>query len=217
MRILIAEDDLTSRRTLEVILPKWGYEVVSAINGSEAWEKLQGGVAPQLAVLDWMMPEMDGIEVCQKLRQVETSIPTYIILLTARDKKKDVVKGLQAGADDYIVKPFDNDELRARIEVGRRVVELQTTLVEKEKLQGVIEMAGAVCHELNQPLQVVSALSELLILDVENDTPLYKNIKNIRAQIDRMSITTRKLMKITKYKTKDYLNGKIIDIANATH
>jgi DNA-binding response OmpR family regulator len=217
MRILIAEDDLTSRRTLEVILPKWGYEVVSAINGSEAWEKLQGGVAPQLAVLDWMMPEMDGIEVCQKLRQVETSIPTYIILLTARDKKKDVVKGLQAGADDYIVKPFDNDELRARIEVGRRVVELQTTLVEKEKLQGVIEMAGAVCHELNQPLQVVSALSELLILDVEKDTPLYKNIKNIRAQIDRMSITTRKLMKITKYKTKDYLNGKIIDIANATH
>jgi DNA-binding response OmpR family regulator len=217
MRILIAEDDLTSRRTLEVILPKWGYEVVSAINGSEAWEKLQGGVAPQLAVLDWMMPEMDGIEVCQKLRQVETSIPTYIILLTARDKKKDVVKGLQAGADDYIVKPFDNDELRARIEVGRRVVELQTTLVEKEKLQGVIEMAGAVCHELNQPLQVVSALSELLILDVEKDTPLYKNIKNIRAQTDRMSITTRKLMKITKYKTKDYLNGKIIDIANATH
>ena len=181
MRILIAEDDPTTRRTLEVILFKWGYEVISTTNGSEAWEKLQGDNAPQLAVLDWMMPKMDGLEVCQKLRQVETSMPTYIIFLTARDKKKDVVKGLKAGADDYIVKPFDNDELRARIEVGRRVVELQSTLFEKEKLQGVIEMAGAVCHELNQPLQVVSALSELLIMDVENDTPLHQNIKNIRA------------------------------------
>jgi DNA-binding response OmpR family regulator len=217
MKILIAEDDLTTLRILEAKLVKWGYEVVSAVNGKEAWEKLQGEDVPKLAVLDWMMPGMDGTEVCQKLRQVETSVPTYTILLTARKGKEDVVKGLQAGADDYIAKPFDLDELRARIEVGRRVVKLQTDLVEREKLQGVIEMAGAVCHELNQPLQVISGLVELLMMDVESDTSLYKNIRDIKEQINRMSVTTKKLMHVTKYKTKDHLDSKIIDIAKATH
>ena len=217
MKILIAEDDLTTLRILEAKLVKWGYEVVSAANGKEAWEMLQSEDVPKLAVLDWMMPEMDGIEVCQKMRQVETSVPTYTILLTARKGKKDVVKGLQAGADDYIAKPFDLDELRARIEVGRRVVKLQTELVEREKLQGVIEMAGAVCHELNQPLQVISGLVELMMMDVESDTPLYKNIRSLKEQINRMSITTKKLMHVTQYKTKDHLNSKIIDIAKAAH
>ncbi len=115
------------------------------------------------------MPEMDGVEVCRRLRQMAAATPTYVILLTARGDKEDIIKGLEAGADDYIAKPFDNDELRARINVGRRIIELQAELVEKEKLQGVIEMAGAVCHELNQPMQVVSGVSELLMMDIQID------------------------------------------------
>lgn len=214
MRILIAEDDITSRRILRAVLAKWGYDVVSAHDGSEAWEKLQSADAPKLAVLDWMMPKMDGIEVCHRLRQMEKTIPTYIILLTARDRKKDIVEGLEAGADDYIAKPFNNNELRARINAGRRIVELQASLVEKEKLQGVIEMAGAVCHELNQPMQVILGLSELLLESV-GDNHIKDDIKAINAQVQRLGQITGKLTGVTRYKTKNYLTGKIIDIDKA--
>jgi len=216
VKILIAEDDKTSRMMLKHMLGKFGYDAVSAIDGNEAWEKLQKADAPKLAILDWMMPKMDGIEICRRLRQVETITPIYIILLTARSGKKDIIEGFEAGADDYIAKPFDGDELRARINVGRRIIELQTSLSEKKKFQGVIEMAGAVCHEMNQPMQVVSGISELLMMDVENDSPLYENIKIIKEQIDRMGEITKKLMGITKYKTKGYLKSKIIDINEAT-
>ncbi|MEE8431920.1 MAG: response regulator [Candidatus Desulfatibia sp.] len=214
MRILIAEDDFTSRRLLKAVLAKWGYDVVSARDGHEAWEKLQSVEAPKLAVLDWMMPKMDGIEVCYRIRQMEKTIPTYIILLTARDGKKDIVRGLEAGADDYIAKPFDNNELRARINVGRRIVELQAALVEKEKLQGVIEMAGAVCHELNQPMQVILGLSELFLDDLD-DNHIKDDIKEINAQVKRLGRITKKLSGVTKYKTKDYLTSKIIDLDKA--
>ncbi len=214
MRILIAEDEFVSHRILKSVLAKWGYDVVSAHDGSEAWEKLQGTDAPKLAVLDWMMPKMDGIEVCYRLRQIEKTIPTYIILLTARDSKEDIVKGLEAGADDYISKPFDNNELRARINAGRRIVELQASLVEKEKLQGVIEMAGAVCHELNQPMQVISGRSELLLASLD-DNHVKDDIKTIQSQVMRLGKITRKLNGVTSYKTKNYLTGKIIDIDKA--
>jgi CheY-like chemotaxis protein len=212
MKILIAEDDLTSRRILQAILAKWGYQVVSTADGNEAWEKLQGKDAPQLALLDWMMPEMNGIEVCRKLRQVKTTSPIYVILLTARNNKEDLIEGLDSGADDYIAKPFDNDELRARINVGRRIIALQDALIEKEKLQGVIEMAGAVCHDLNQPLMAVSGFSEILLMNTPEDNPQYPNIRNIQEQVERMGKITRKLMNITRYKTRDYLQGKIIDL-----
>ena len=212
MKILIAEDDNITRSLLGRKLSKWGYEVISTVDGDEAWVKLQSTDAPKLVILDWMMPGMDGIEVCRKLRQMETIIPTYVILLTALDDKKDLIEGFDVGADDYIAKPFDNDELRARINVGRRIIGLQTTLAEKEKLQGVIEMAGAVCHEMNQPIQAISGFSELLMMDIEDDSPFYKKIKGIQEQTERMGEITKKLMSITKYETKDYLKRKIVDI-----
>lgn len=215
MKILIAEDERISRAALAHTLGKFGYDVVSASDGREALEKLQEGDAPRLVILDWMMPEMNGVEVCLKLRQMETTQSIYIILLTTRDGKTDIVRGLEAGADDYIVKPYDNDELRARVNVGSRIIELQAALVEQKKLQGVIEMAGAVCHELNQPLQVVSGYSELIMMDVKENSSIYDKIENIKKQIDRMSEITQKLMRITKYETKDYLKSRIIDIEKA--
>ena len=217
MKILIAEDDRTSRTILTHVLDKFGYDVVSAGDGKEALEKLQEADAPKLAILDWMMPEMDGVDVCRRLRQTETANSIYIILLTTRDGKTNIVKGLEAGADDYIVKPYDSDELRARINVGLRIIELQAALVEQKKLQGVIEMAGAVCHELNQPMQAVSGYSELVMMDIKGDNPLYDKIEKIKKQVDRMGDITQKLMKISKYETKGYLKGKIIDIEKATH
>ncbi|MBU0768820.1 MAG: response regulator [Proteobacteria bacterium] len=215
MKILIAEDNLTTRRILETILVKWNYDVISACDGNEAWEKLQEKDPPKLIILDWMMPGINGVEICRRLRRVDSAEPMYIILLTARDEKNDIVEGLGAGADDYIAKPFDKDELRARIDVGRRIVELQTAVLEKEKLQVIFEMTGAICHELSQPMQAISGNSELMLMNLEKDNPLYKHIETIKDQVDRMGDITRKLKRVTRYKTKDYINSKIIDLDSA--
>jgi sigma-B regulation protein RsbU (phosphoserine phosphatase) len=212
MKILIAEDNTTSRRILESILVKWNYEVISARDGNEAWEKLQEEDAPRLMILDWMMPGKNGVELCRKLRGRDNVEPMYIILLTARDDKNDIVEGLSAGADDYVAKPFNKDELRARIDVGRRMVELQNALIEREKLQVIFEMTGAICHELSQPMQAISGNSELILMNIQESDPLYPNIKAIKEQVDRMGNITRKLKQVTRYKTKDYINSKIIDI-----
>ena len=128
MKVLIAEDDATSRNILRAILTRWGYEVIVTSNGEEALEALRQHDAPKLAVLDWMMPGLDGVEVCRKVRTLESDDPPYLILLTARDDKADIVEGLSSGASDYIAKPYDVRELQARIEVGKRVIELQDRL-----------------------------------------------------------------------------------------
>ena len=215
MKILIAEDNSTSRRILESILIKWNYEVISARDGIEAWEKLQGSDPPRLMILDWMMPGKNGVELCRELRERNDVVPMYIILLTARDDKNDIVEGLSAGADDYIAKPFNKDELQARIDVGRRMVELQDALIEREKLQVIFEITGTICHELTQPMQAISGNSELILMNIQENDPLYRNIKTIKEQVDRMGNITQKLKQVTRYKTKDYINGKIIDIDRA--
>jgi diguanylate cyclase (GGDEF)-like protein len=130
MRIFLAEDDRTSRSILTAILKKWGYDPVIAADGAAAWDILQRDDAPRLVLLDWNMPEMDGIEVCRLIRKGESSNPPYVIMLTGKGEKRDIVQGLDAGANDYICKPYDNDELLARIRVGQRMVELQAALVE---------------------------------------------------------------------------------------
>lgn len=147
MRILIAEDDPISRRVLETTLKRWGYDVVVAVNGNEAWDLLQDDVSPQLAILDWMMPGLDGIQLCRRLRETATIDPVYILLLTARGEKEDIVTGLEAGANDYVTKPFDREELQARVRVGARMVELQQSLADRvseleEALQQVKRLEG---------------------------------------------------------------------------
>lgn len=128
MKILIAEDDSVSRWVLESSLVGWGHEVVVTKDGLEAWEALQQENAPLLAILDRMMPGIDGLEVCRRVRREYTESPLYIILLTAMSRKEDILEGLEAGADDYLTKPFDRHELRGRLQAGARVVELQTIL-----------------------------------------------------------------------------------------
>lgn len=129
MNVLIAEDDPVSRRVLEAFLAKWGYEVVVTIDGAEAWQQLQRPNAPKLAILDWMMPRMDGLEVCRQLRERGAEPYVYIILLTAKGQKQDIIEGLEAGADDFVAKPFDPHELRARLRAGLRIVELHEQLI----------------------------------------------------------------------------------------
>jgi len=129
-RILVAEDEITFRHMLKTFLTKWGYQVVVASNGSEAWKVLQGEDRPRLALLDWMMPNMDGVEICRAIREKKPDPFIYLLLLTSRDQKQDVVEGIEAGADDYLIKPFDPPELRARIHAGERIIELQDRLRE---------------------------------------------------------------------------------------
>jgi DNA-binding response OmpR family regulator len=128
MKVLIAEDDLTSRNVLSAILKKEGCEVQATVNGVQALEAMRQPDAPKLAILDWMMPEMDGVEVCRQLSANKAEQPPYLIILTTRDKKEDIVAGLAAGANDYLTKPFSVAELRARIGVGRRMLEVQAQL-----------------------------------------------------------------------------------------
>jgi len=340
MKILIAEDDAITGQMLEKNLSRWGYEVIRTADGQNAWELMQVASPPPLIMLDWIMPGMDGIELCRSIRASGRLKSTYIILLTSKDSKKEIIAGLEAGADDYITKPFDPAELQVRIAAGKRVVELleerqqsinrqidlwdridtllytipsgilivdakthsivdanpmaimmigapleqlvgrtcldyicvtdkgqcpitdlgqkidhservlrntdgelipiqksvaeavidgqsyfiesfvdltelkrlEAEKIEREKFQAAFEMAGAVCHEMNQPLQAVSGQAELLI----NHTGLYASSKNkigqIREQIDRMGAVTRKLTQITKYETKEYLDSKIVDL-----
>lgn len=128
-RILIAEDDPVSRRLLELFLVKWGFEVSIATTGTEALQMLERMGAPRLAILDWMMPGMEGVQVCQKLRESGDRPYVYVLLLTARTQKEDLLQGLESGADDYLTKPFDSQELRARLHVGQRILDLQDQLI----------------------------------------------------------------------------------------
>lgn len=141
MKILIAEDDFTLRSLLKALLTKRGHEVVATANGAEAWEAMKNPDAPSLAILDWMMPEIDGIDVCRRIRSLVTDRPPYIIMLTTKGEKADIVAGLEAGADDYLSKPYDIEELHARIKVGRRLIETQAILTGK-----IDELRAALDH-----------------------------------------------------------------------
>lgn len=131
MKVLIADDETVSRRLLERALTRWEYEVVTATDGEQAWALLQQPDPPSIVVLDWLMPRLDGIEICRRVRAHPQLGSVYIILLTSRTSKEDIVEGLEAGADDYVTKPFDTSELRARMRVGVRVVKLQSALAER--------------------------------------------------------------------------------------
>ena len=130
MKILIADDDPVSSRLLDRLLVKWGYEVIAAHDGTEAWEVLQAENAPRVALLDWIMPGIDGLEICRRVRARSGQPYVYIMLLTANDKVGNLVEGLESGADDYLTKPFHPQELRARLRVGLRMLDLESRLVE---------------------------------------------------------------------------------------
>jgi sigma-B regulation protein RsbU (phosphoserine phosphatase) len=174
VKILIAEDDVISRRLLETTLIRWGYKVVVTCDGTAAWEVLQSADAPSLAILDWMMPGTDGIEVCRKVRRAATPTPPYLILLTAKGRREDIVAGLRSGANDYVTKPFNREELRARVQVGMRIVELQHSLADRvnaleealarvKQLQGLLPICSyckKIRDDRNYWQQVESYISE---------------------------------------------------------
>jgi two-component system cell cycle response regulator len=149
VRILIAEDDPISRMVLEANLRNWGHEVVVTTNGLEAYRAMQEESAPRLAILDWMMPGLSGVDICRRIRQAAASAPIYIILLTSMNRSDNIVEGLEAGADDYLSKPFDSAELKVRLQAGARIIELQSNLAERvRQLEAAIVERQAVEEKL---------------------------------------------------------------------
>jgi diguanylate cyclase (GGDEF)-like protein len=137
MRVLAAEDNPVFQSMLRTLLRKWGYDAVLARDGNEAWHALESEDGPRLAVLDWMMPGMDGVEICRRVRSLSRESYIYILLLTARTESQDLVEGMDAGADDYLTKPFNAQELRVRLRAGRRILDLQDALRRQATYDGL--------------------------------------------------------------------------------
>lgn len=150
MQILIADDQRTSRKILDLALKKFGHDVLAVDNGEEAWAIMREPDAPRLAILDWMMPGMDGVDVCRRIRARETDDPPYLILLTARDDVQSVVEGLDAGANDYLTKPYKSEELNARIRVGQRMLDLQADLIQAREALVYEAMHDALTNVFNR-------------------------------------------------------------------
>jgi diguanylate cyclase (GGDEF)-like protein len=171
MRILVAEDEAVSRRILESRLRRWGYDVVIACDGAQAWEALQKPDAPDLAILDWEMPGMDGVEVCRRVRQEGREPYVYVLLLTSRSRGEDVVAGMEAGADDYVSKPFDDNELKMRLRAGRRILDLVGELVRAREM-----LADKATHDSLTSLwnrgAIVEALAREIARSDREGTPL---------------------------------------------
>src|SRR5271169_6441451 len=157
MRVLIAEDDPLSRKILEKTLVRAGYEITSVENGKLALEELSKEDPPRLALLDWEMPEKDGVEVCRELRNQKEQAYKYLILLSAKESKQEIVQGLESGADDYLTKPYDGEELRARLRAGERILELEDHLVEARE-----SMRYQATHDLLTSLWNRGVIVELL-------------------------------------------------------
>jgi len=174
MKILIADDDSVSRHFLQYYLQKWGYDVTAAQDGAEAWRIFENSSFP-MVITDWMMPELDGAGLLRRIRASQRPGYVYAILLSARSQKEDLVEGMEAGADDFLTKPFDRDELRVRLRAGERIIRLehhlretQAALIQSEQLASLGRLAAGVAHEINNPISYVMNNIAVLRRDVQN-------------------------------------------------
>ena len=181
LQVLVADDEPVSRTVVGAMLKKAGYVVSYAPDGQQAWQRLDSPTAPTLALLDWEMPGLQGPEVIERIRTKQSQTPTYVILLTSRDSSADIVRGLRAGADDYVTKPANEDELVARVNVGARVVRLQAALADRVR-------------SLEEALANVKALQTLLPMcayckSIRNDQNYWEKVETYFTQHSNVSFT----------------------------
>ncbi len=221
--ILIAEDDRIFRRILQSWLQKSGYRVIAVEDGARAWEILQQDDAPALLILDWMMPGIDGPELCRRLRARRNAFYPYILLVTAKDEKQDVVRGLASGADDYLTKPFDPGELRARLQVGKRILELQRKLLRaREEIRFQASHDGltgmwnhaAILNLLGRELQRgvrARTMTGILMMDLDhfkrvNDEHGHLNGDAVLREVsDRINLAVRSYDFVGRYGGEEFL------------
>ena len=171
MRVLVADDDPLTLHMVVYRLQQWGHEVVQCSDGTEAWKFLQEEELPQVAIFDWMMPGHDGVELCQKIRAQSQNPYVYIILLTGKDDTQDMIAGLEAGADDYLCKPFHLGELEARLRSGKRIVDLQAELITARETLRIQAMQDPLTQALNHGA-ILESLHRELARAQRDDLPL---------------------------------------------
>jgi diguanylate cyclase (GGDEF)-like protein len=216
MRVLAAEDNPVFQSMLRTMLTKWGYQAVMARDGNEAWHILESPDAPRLAVLDWMMPGLDGVEICRRVRSLRREPYIYILLLTARTESQDLIEGMDAGADDYLTKPFNAHELRVRIRAGRRILDLQDALRQQathDGLTGLLnrnsildKLAEEISRSMRQDEPVAVLMADLDRFKLVNDT--YGHLAGdavLREAARRLKAASRSYDAVGRYGGEEFL------------
>jgi len=232
MKLLVADDSNVSRSMLSAITKSWGYEVILAEDGEQAWKIMQENDAPQLLLLDWEMPKMNGIEVCERVIAKNPETPPYIVLLTSRSSSEDIVEGLSKGANDYLSKPFDTAELQVRLQVGKRMVEMQDklndTLNELKELASHDSLTGllnrrAIMEGLPKEIQRMKRQEQVLCIGMY-DIDHFKQINDTHGHLvgdevlkevtKRMTSTLREIDLLGRYGGEEFLVITPVDSNN---
>ena len=213
--ILVVDDMRTNRSMIEFMLQKNGYRTLSAASGIECIQ-MATSKQPDLILLDIMMPDLDGIAVCRRLRNDPRTGSLPIIYVTSDTDDNTLSRAFDAGGNDYIRKPINKIELIKRVQAAFLNETLAQKNKEEEKLRSVLSMSGTICHEINQPLQYISGISQLLLMDLKPGTPAYEKIVKMKAQIDRMGEITKRLMKVSRVDAVSYVGDtKILSLREA--
>jgi two-component system, cell cycle response regulator len=219
-RVLVAEDDAMFRRILQSWLENWGYKVTLAEDGAKAWEILQRTVPPQLLIFDWMMPAINGVELCHRVREQNRSPYQYILLATAKDAKQDLVQGLEAGADDYLTKPFDKSELRARLRACNRILTLQDGQIQAQELlrfQATHDLLtgiwnrGAILETFRRELERAArseAPTGIMMLDIDHFKAVNDTYGHLAGDRVLMEVTQRILRAVRAYDSVGRYGGE---------
>lgn len=214
-RILVVDDDAINRGIITKILSSANYDIHEAGNGQLCMETVEN-VKPHLILMDIIMPVMDGIETCRRLKSNPATHSIPVIFVTASTDDHTLTEAFQVGGGDYVRKPVNRLELLARVRSALNHQLALQKLAEEEKLKGVLETAGGVCHELNQPLQYVLGAVQILMMDIPPEDPVHQRLDTIRAHVEDMGDITRRLAKITQYRSRKYAGGQyIIDIGQS--
>ncbi len=227
MRILVADDDVASRTILTMLLEKNGHQVITCDNGKDALDLLTREDRPELAILDWLMPQCDGVEVCSRLRAAEEGLPVYVIMLTIKGEKNDIVRGFDSGANDYISKPYDPGELHARILAGERIVELQRqlknradeALANEARIKGLLEEKEILLFEIHNRIKNnLQTISNMLTLQLETieDPRSRLALHNTIARITNMGILHDRLYRYGSSETmsvRSYVEQLVSNVA----
>lgn len=216
MKVLLADDDPVSLKVLKLALLPEGYEISSASSGSQAWEYCESEEALSVAVIDWMMPDIDGISLCRRIRELDRRRRrhTHVILVTARGHTEDIVAGLQAGADDYLVKPLNPSELRARVLVGKRIVELQNELIERNQM--LEDYNAAVSHDLKTPLIAVKMTLEQVmgLLYGDIDPAAVTVLRRARESVDDLLGMCQTMLELARMSRTESPSSAVVDLVS---
>jgi CheY-like chemotaxis protein len=215
-RILVVDDDEATSFILRKRLEHAGYEVILANSVDGAFEVLEQK-KPDLVLSDVMMPGTSGYDLCRRMRETGALRDIPVILVSARDQVDAIVEGLDAGADDYLAKPFNPDELLARVRSQLRIKDLQEQLLAAEQMRVAGELAGAAAHEINQPLTILMGYAEMLLPLVEGDSEVSEKVRKILESAGEIAAAVKKIQQLRGYKTRPYMeSSRIIDLHAGT-